>query len=525
MDNNTEEFWWQGESDSLALGQDKESLLSALTTSYYVVYQAGQVQLQTKGQLTRHFVPGAQPCLGILPAVNQQKLGDVGFAQRHQVKTSYMAGAMANGISSTDLVIAMGKAGYLAAFGSGGLRLSAIEQALKVLCQALPQGPFAMNLLHNPHNSDEEMAIVDLYVTYGVKTVEASAYILPSLALAYYRIAGLEQGANGEIIAGHHIIAKVSRGEVARRFMAPPEPALIEQLLQQQRITPLQAKLAAQLPLAQDITIEADSGGHTDNRPLVSLLPSMIALSSQLQAQYQYPQAVRIGAAGGISTPEAITGAYAMGAAYVVTGSINQACREAGTSAQVKALLAQAEMPDVMMAPSADMFEQGSKVQVLKKGTMFGLHAQKLYQVYKQYRSVEELPVPVIKQLEQRIFKRSLPEVWQAVQDYFSQQDPRQLQKAAQDSKHKLALMIRWYLGNSSRWAIDHNAERIGDAQIWCGQAMGAFNEWAKGSALAEVNNRYVVDVADALMQGASQHLRLNQLKQMTAELDVAARA
>jgi len=167
MDNNTEEFWWQGESDSLALGQDKESLLSALTTSYYVVYQAGQVQLQTKGQLTRHFVPGAQPCLGILPAVNQQKLGDVGFAQRHQVKTSYMAGAMANGISSTDLVIAMGKAGYLAAFGSGGLRLPAIEQALKVLCQALPQGPFAMNLLHNPHNSDEEMAIVDCMSLMG----------------------------------------------------------------------------------------------------------------------------------------------------------------------------------------------------------------------------------------------------------------------------------------------------------------------------------------------------------------------
>ena len=33
----------------------------------------------------------------------------------------------------------------------------------------------------------------------------------------------------------------------------------------------------ATLPLAEDVTVEADSGGHTDNRPLTALLPAILA--------------------------------------------------------------------------------------------------------------------------------------------------------------------------------------------------------------------------------------------------------
>lgn len=32
----------------------------------------------------------------------------------------------------------------------------------------------------------------------------------------------------------------------------------------------------------------ADSGGHTDGRPLVSMLPALIALANRVQAQYGY---------------------------------------------------------------------------------------------------------------------------------------------------------------------------------------------------------------------------------------------
>ncbi len=44
------------------------------------------------------------------------------------------------------------------------------------------------------------------------------------------------------------------------------------------------------------------------------------------------------------------------------------------------------------MAPSADMFEMGVKVQVLKTGTMFAMRASKLYELYTKYDSIEADP-------------------------------------------------------------------------------------------------------------------------------------
>ena len=36
-----------------------------------------------------------------------------------------------------------------------------------------------------------------------------------------------------------------------------------------------------------------------------------------------------------------------------------------------------------------------------------------------------------------------------------------------------MALVFRWYLGMSSRWAIEGSVERRSDYQIWCGPAQG----------------------------------------------------
>ena len=147
-------------------------------------------------------------------------------------------------------------------------------------------------------------------------------------------------------------------------------------------LTAEQATLAAQIPVAQDVTAEADSAGHTDNRPLVTLLPTLLALRDRLQAKFGYAQPLRVGAAGGLSTPSGLAAAFAMVAAYVVTGSVNQACVESGSSDLVRKMLALAQQADVAMAPAGDMFEMGVKVQVLKRGTMFPMRAAKLYELY-----------------------------------------------------------------------------------------------------------------------------------------------
>ncbi|MGL5805108.1 MAG: 2-nitropropane dioxygenase, partial [Xenococcaceae cyanobacterium] len=178
-----------------------------------------------------------------------------------------------------------------------------------------------------------------------------------------------------------------------------------------------------------------------------------------------------------------------------------------------KQLLAQAEMADVMMAPAADMFEMGVKLQVLKRGTMFAPRAQKLYEVYRNYNSIQEIPLQERIKLEKQIFRRSLDEVWEDTVAFFSKRDPSQIAKAADNPKRKMALIFRWYLGLSSRWSNTGEKGREMDYQIWCGPAMGAFNSWVKGSYLAEPENRRVVDVAHHMMTGAAYLYRIQNLK------------
>jgi hypothetical protein len=83
-----------------------------------------------------------------------------------------------------------------------------------------------------------------------------------------------------------------------------------------------------------------------------------------------------------------------------------------------------------------------------------------------------------------------------------------------------MALVFRWYLGLSSRWANAGVPDRKLDYQVWCGPSMGAFNEWAKGSFLEHAKNRTVVTVGLNLLYGAAVTLRRAQLRSQGVNLD-----
>ena len=486
------------------------STLLNLAEPCYVVKQQGKIGITARDWWH------ANPDLELLmaaPPLPIQQLGDRNFLNFHGVKYAYMTGAMAGGIASEELVIALGKQGILASFGAGGLSLQRVEAAIARIQQALPNGTYAFNLLHSPNEPEIERDAVELYLKYGVRTLEASAFLDLSPNIVYYRAAGLKLAGDGRIALENKVIAKISRREVATKFLQPAPSKILDELVAKRKITQLQADLARQVPMADDITVEADSGGHTDNRPLVCLFPAIAELRDEMQRQYNYQRPVRIGVAGGISTPQAALAAYSMGAAYIVTGSVNQSCVEAGTSLHTKQLLAQAEMHDVMMAPAADMFEMGVKLQVLKRGTMFALRAQKLGELYKNYDSIADIPTSERNKIEQQIFRMSLDEVWQHTVKYLSQRNPEKLAKANSNPKLKMALIFRWYLGLSSRWSNTGEAGREIDYQIWCGPAMGAFNNWVKGSYLEPVNNRHVVDVALHILTGAAYLYRVQNLR------------
>ena len=506
-------LFWQGSPREMAFTlEDIQEKLNQTELPCYVMRDfQGRIGVSNGGSLVAE--GRGLEVLATVQAMSASQLGDPTFLKDYQVERAYKTGAMANGIASASLVIAIGKAKMLGSFGAAGLVPSRILEAIKQIKNEIPNQSYAFNLIHSPVEAALESGAVKLFLEHDIRIVEASAYLGLTEHIVHYRAAGLAQKADGETHIQNKVIAKVSRTEVATHFMKPAPQNILDQLVAQNKITAQQAKLALRVPMADDITVEADSGGHTDNRTLVALLPTIIKLRDHFQKEFQFKQQIRIGAAGGIATPASALAAFMMGAAYIVTGSVNQACVEAGTSEHVRKLLQTVASTDVMMAPASDMFEMGVELQVLKRGTLFGPRAKKLYEYYKTYKSIDEIPTAERKKLEQQVFKKPLEEIWQNCVDFFQERDPAQLTRAKDNPHRKMALIFRWYLGLSSNWANAGTQDRVPDMQIWCGPAMGAFNDWVKGTYLEAYENRKVADVAEHIMQGAAYLYRIQSLK------------
>ena len=453
------------------------------------------------------------PLYGYVPPLPPENLGDPQFKKTYDLRYAYIAGAMANGITSVEMVEKAGQSGMVGFFGAAGLSLEQIETAIVKLQQSLKNLPFGFNLIHSPNDPELEASVVQLYLKRGVRLVSTSAYLDLTLPLVYYRVKGIRRDEKDNIICPNKVIAKVSRIEVAKKYLSPPPKKLLGHLVDQKMITREEAELAQSIPMAEDLTAEADSGGHTDNRPAISLLPTMIALRDELTAKYRYKRPPCVGLAGGIATPHSAAAVFAMGAAYILTGSVNQSCTEAGTSETVRQMLSEARQADVTMAPAADMFEMGVKVQVLKRGTMFPLRAAKLYDLYCNYDRFENIPEKQKTTLERDFFRCSFQDEWEQTKTYFAKYDPKQIQRAEIDPRHKMALVFRSYLGQSSNWANSGDPSRKIDYQIWCGPAIGAFNQWVKGSFLESPEHRKTVVVAMNLLYGASVVTRANWLR------------
>eukprot|EP01105_Mastigella_eilhardi_P020876 TRINITY_DN500_c0_g1_i6.p1 TRINITY_DN500_c0_g1~~TRINITY_DN500_c0_g1_i6.p1 ORF type:complete len:4763 (+),score=1014.87 TRINITY_DN500_c0_g1_i6:363-14651(+) len=422
----------------------------------------------------------------VSPAVTLQSLGDPAFRIAYGVDFPLYLGAMAKGIASVDLVVAAGRRRMLASFGAGSVPLDTLDRRIGELQRELPNGPFAVNLIHSPFNPSLEDGCVGLLLRRGVRVVEASAFMSLTPAIVRYRVAGLEALPSGGIACRNHVIFKVSRTELAELAMRPPPADIVARLVADGLLSPAQAALAPRVPMADDVTVEADSGGHTDNRPLHVIFPIIRALAERVNREQHYATRVRVGAAGGIGCPEAALAAFAMGAAFVVTGTINQLSRQAGTSDGARAMLAAASYADIGMAPAADMFDQGVQLQVLKRGTLFPGRARKLYQLYCDYPSLEALPPAKVAELEKTIFRRPLSDVWSKTAAFYRDRlhDTAKLAQAEADPKLKMSLIFRWYLGKSSAWATKGSADRAADYQVWCGPCIGAYNEWVRGTVL-----------------------------------------
>ncbi|MDX1331302.1 MAG: 2-nitropropane dioxygenase, partial [Burkholderiaceae bacterium] len=143
--------------------------------------------------------------------------------------------------------------------------------------------------------------------------VEASAFMMMTPALVYYRVKGLIQDSEGNVQCKNRIIAKISRPEVAKSFLSPPPKRIVAGLLSEGKISQEQAELAEKIAMSFDLCVESDSAGHTDQGISTVLFPSILSLKEEIQEEYQYNQTIHIGLAGGIGTPHAAVAATALG--------------------------------------------------------------------------------------------------------------------------------------------------------------------------------------------------------------------
>lgn len=413
---------------------------------------------------------------------------------------------MYKGTSSKEMVAALAGAGFLGFLGTAGMSPGRIRDELRHLASLLGTGAsYGANLICNLNHPEREMELAQLLLEMQIPCVEASAFLQITPALVHLRLSSLGRAGDGTIQPRIRIMAKVSRPEVARGFLSPPPEEIVTALVEAGRITREQAILGESIAMCDDLCVEADSGGHTDRGVAFVLLPAILALRDESVQRFGYPARIHVGLGGGIGTPEAVAASFMLGAEFILTGSVNLCTVEAGTSDLVKDMLQDMNVQDTDYAPAGDMFEMGVKVQVLKRGVLFPARANRLFQLYSQYESWDEIPEKTKALVEASIFRRPFDSVWQETERHHREKGQLEiLERAKRSGKHRMALAFKWYFGLSTRSAFAGDAKRRTDFQVHTGPALGAFNQWVRGTRLESWRQRHVDRIGEMLMEGAS---------------------
>jgi PfaD family protein len=222
----------------------------------FLLEKDGTIEVQ-EGQPGLIAAASEKSFAGMVLPCSLESMGDASFCSDYGIRYPYVGGSMAKGISSVEMVKAFAAGEMLGFFGAAGLSIELVEGAIDQLMADGGNMPFGINLIHSPNEPQLENDLVDLYLKRNVTLLEASAFLDLTLPVVRYRTHGIYRDESGQIITPNRIMAKVSREEVAAKFFAPAPEKYLKQLVASGDLSEEQAILAANIPMAQDVTVEA----------------------------------------------------------------------------------------------------------------------------------------------------------------------------------------------------------------------------------------------------------------------------
>jgi trans-AT polyketide synthase/acyltransferase/oxidoreductase domain-containing protein len=413
-------------------------------------------------------------------ATSDTDIGAASFRERYGLGHACVAGSMYGGVSGVDMLSRLAKTGGMGFYGAGGRTMAEVERELGAVVAALGRdNPFGANLPYQQADPARELALTDLYLRLGVRVIEASGHLEITPAVVKFRL------------KGGLVVAKVNRADVAEQMFSPAPADVVHHLRDHGHVTAAEADRAATLPVASDVVVEGGAGWVSGPATLATLLPSVLRLRDRLAAG---GDRVHVGAAGGIGTPEAAAAALLMGAEFLVTGSINQCTVEAATSPLVKDILQSLSVHDVDVAPWPEMFELGAKNTVVRKGLFYPARAMKLHDLWRANDRYTDIDPATRDQIEQHYLRRAFTDVLAEV-------------GSSGDAKQDMAAVFTTYLTGGLALARAGDPARKVDFHIPCGPAMGAFNDWVRGTELEHWQRRHVDTITEHLLTATARLL------------------
>ena len=134
--------WWQPAQSLPATGDHAlSSAVHRVTQPFFLINHNGKTAVSQEGTITigeaKPSGSDVLPLIGYAPALHPKELGDKQFKKSHNLRYAYVVGAMANGITSVEMVEAAGRGGMMGFFGAAGLMPNEIEAAIDHLKQRM----------------------------------------------------------------------------------------------------------------------------------------------------------------------------------------------------------------------------------------------------------------------------------------------------------------------------------------------------------------------------------------------------